>query len=128
MREDAMIPPPAMPRLIAAFLFAAALAAYATLFGDWGRFAMLILAPDLLALGYLAGRKAGATLYNLGHNYSLPLVSIGWGMLAHASDFTAIGLIWIVHVAFDRIFGFGFRHAGGLGLGDLGMPLRCHQS
>ena len=40
---------------------------YARHDGNWILFAVLLLAPDLSALGYLAGKRVGATSYNFAH-------------------------------------------------------------
>ena len=40
--------------------------------GSWALFALLLLAPDLSALGYLAGPAAGAACYNAAHTYLVP--------------------------------------------------------
>lgn len=58
--------PKLLLRMEALAVFAAALMAYASLGMGWGRFALLFLVPDLSILGYLAGRRAGAILYNIG--------------------------------------------------------------
>jgi hypothetical protein len=48
--------------------------------GGWGLFALLLLAPDLAMLGYLAGPRAGAACYNLLHTTLLPVAlgTLGW--------------------------------------------------
>ena len=42
--------------------------------GGWGLLALCFLLPDLSMLGYLAGPRVGATLYNLAHSYIAPIV------------------------------------------------------
>jgi hypothetical protein len=37
---------------------------------SWGVFALLFLAPDLSLAGYLAGSRAGASIYNVAHSSS----------------------------------------------------------
>src|SRR5437764_10923666 len=55
-----------------ATLFAACVAAYGMLGGNWWLFLVLLLAPDLSMLGYLAGNRVGAAVYNMVHAYPLP--------------------------------------------------------
>ena len=52
----------------------AAIALYVLAGGSWWLFAVLILAPDLSMLGYLAGPRVGAVAYNALHILSCPLL------------------------------------------------------
>ena len=54
-------------RLEWAAVLAAAIAGYLFLGGSWQLFVLLILAPDLAMLGYLAGPAVGAIVYNAFH-------------------------------------------------------------
>jgi type IV secretory pathway TrbD component len=56
-------------RLEGAVVLAASLAAYAQFGAGWGVFALWLLVPDLAFLGYLAGPRVGAALYNAAHSY-----------------------------------------------------------
>ena len=47
---------------------------------SWWWFAVLLLAPDLFMLGYLAGPRAGAIGYNLGHTLVWPALLLAWGL------------------------------------------------
>jgi hypothetical protein len=108
------------PRLIlraeGAALLAAATVAYAQTGSPWGLFAALFLAPDIFMLGYLAGPRLGAATYNLGHTTILPVAVVAAGLALSVPQATAIGLIWLAHVGFDRLAGYGlmyptaFRH------------------
>lgn len=80
---------------------------------SWWLFALLILAPDLSMLGYLAGPRAGAIAYNALHILILPLVLALAGKLFDNSTVTAIALIWIAHVAIDRALGYGLKLSTG---------------
>ena len=108
-------------RLEALFVAMAALAAYARLGAGWWLFAVLVLAPDLSMLGYLAGRKAGAALYNAGHWHGLPWACIAFGVFDHAPQVLAVGLIWSAHIGIDRALGYGLKYADGFGAGHLGL-------
>ena len=50
----------------------------------WLLFVLLILAPDLSALGYLAGPRAGSVSYDLAHTTALPVALDVAGVLAGA--------------------------------------------
>ncbi|MFK5073544.1 DUF4260 family protein, partial [Klebsiella pneumoniae] len=81
----------------------------------WPLCAALFLAPDLTMLGYLAGRRVGAALYNAGHWYGLPGAAIAWGLFGRQPQSLAIGLIWAAHIGADRALGFGLKYPDGFG-------------
>ena len=90
---------------------ALAIVAYARMEGGWGLFALLILVPDVFMVGYLAGKRAGATLYNVGHSYLTPVVL---GALAYGAGWQMgllIALIWVTHIGADRAIGYGLKYA-----------------
>jgi hypothetical protein len=108
-------------RVEAALVLAAAVCAYARYGQGWPLFAVLFLTPDLSMLGYLAGRQAGAFAYNLGHSYVLPAALVGWSLWAGSSLALSLGLIWIAHIGFDRMLGYGLKYATGFGHTHLGL-------
>lgn len=71
---------------------------------------LALLAPDLSALGYLAGPRIGAQLYNAGHLYAGGLLLALAGLLAGAPVVVAAGAVWLVHVGADRALGYGLKH------------------
>jgi hypothetical protein len=101
------------PRMIlqaeGAALLGVASVAYAQTGAGWGMFAILFLAPDLAMLGYLRGPRLGAAVYNLWHSTIGPLLLsvLGWVMSPVA---LAVGLIWLAHVGFDRMLGYGLKY------------------
>ena len=80
---------------------------------SWWLFALLILAPDLSMLGYLAGPRVGAVAYNALHILIAPLFLALAGYVLANSMATAIGLIWIIHIAVDRALGYGLKLSSG---------------
>lgn len=84
----------------------AAVVLYALTGVSWWLFALLILAPDLSMLGYLAGPRAL-------HILIVPLVLALAGRLLGNSTVTAIALIWIAHIAIDRALGYGLKLSTG---------------
>jgi hypothetical protein len=88
---------------------AAAIVFYAMSGVSWWLFALLILAPDLSMLGYLAGPRVGAVAYNALHILIAPLVLAIAGILLAGPITTAVALIWIAHIAIDRALGYGLK-------------------
>jgi hypothetical protein len=106
-----------------AVLLVAAMAGYAVSGFAWSLFAILFLLPDVFMLGYLIDRTRGAALYNLGHSTVLPALSIGLGLFTGNSLATAVGLIWLAHVGFDRAMGYGLKYPDSFASTHLGMPI-----
>ncbi|TIU87052.1 MAG: DUF4260 family protein [Mesorhizobium sp.] len=86
---------------------------YALAHFSWWLFALLILAPDLSMLGYLAGPRLGAVTYNALHILIAPLVLLLAGALLSGPLTTAVALIWIAHIAIDRALGYGLKLSTG---------------
>ena len=115
--------PRALLRLEALGALALLLVAYGMLGGSWARFALLFLAPDLSFLGYLAGPRVGAFLYNATHSLLGPAALAGASAIVPA--LLPFAVIWAAHVAFDRALGYGLKHELGFRhthLGTLGRP------
>jgi hypothetical protein len=87
--------------------------------GGWALFAWLFLVPDLSLAAYFAGPRAGAAAYNLVHSYSLPLGLLLLGT-AVAHGLVPLALIWLAHISFDRLLGFGLQYPTGVGETHLG--------
>ncbi len=103
-----------------AVVFGVALAAYAQFGAGWGVFALWLLAPDLSLLGYLAGPRVGAALYNAAHSYAGPALLLALGVLAAMPWALAGGLIWMTHIGLDRALGYGLKYAAGFAFTHLG--------
>ncbi|WP_304219059.1 DUF4260 family protein, partial [Phenylobacterium aquaticum] len=71
------------------------------------------LVPDLSMLGYLLGRRAGAVSYNLAHSYAGPAALGAAGIIQSQPLMTALALVWVAHVGFDRMLGYGLKYATG---------------
>lgn len=116
----------AILRLEGALVLLLAVLAYGwVLHGGWGRFALLFLVPDLSMLGYLAGRRAGAVAYNLGHSHGLPVALAGLGLMAGAPGLVSGALIWVAHIGFDRMLGYGLKYPTEFGHTHLGLRGRA---
>ena len=78
--------------------------------GSWLLFGLLLLAPDLSMLGYLAGPKVGAAIYNAFHTYAMPAVVGALGMIFASPVAMAVALIWFAHIGVDRTVGYGLKY------------------
>ncbi|MFZ1397586.1 MAG: DUF4260 family protein [Candidatus Promineifilaceae bacterium] len=90
-----------------------ALVLYAQNEFSWWQFALLLLAPDLAALGYLHSKTVGSFCYNIAHTYVLPLAL---GLLATLLNFELgwqMALIWLAHIGMDRLVGYGLKYPDG---------------
>ena len=128
-RATAAVPAPAVvtgtPRLLLRFegaaVLAAAVAGYAHFGPGWGLFALLFLVPDLSMLGYRAGPRIGAASYTAGHSY-LAALALAGPVAALAQPLAlSLGLIWIAHIGFDRMLGYGLKYGTAFGHTHLGV-------
>jgi hypothetical protein len=95
---------------------AAMLVAATTLYGahggSWPLFLLLVLVPDLSALGFVVGPTTGAACYNVVHTYVGPIALGGVG-LAAGHPWASLGaLIWAAHIGMDRLLGYGLKEPG----------------
>jgi len=76
----------------------------------WWKFAVLFLAPDLGMMGYALGKKIGAAVYNAAHTY----VAVGllwlFGYRLGIPSVLPLCLIWMAHIGFDRLLGYGLKY------------------
>ncbi len=97
-------------RLEGLILLVGAVALYVRLGGSGLLFIILLLAPDLSALGYLVNTRTGALTYNLIHAYALPAVLFALGYALSQPLLLQIALIWFAHIGMDRAVGYGFKY------------------
>ena len=104
----------AQPRLWlrteAAVLLAAALVGFAKTGQSWWLVALLLLAPDLLMIGYARSSKLGAVLYNLAHATPLPAALAAFGWWQDHRLALAAGFVWLAHIGMDRLLGYGLKY------------------
>lgn len=105
--------PAVLLRLEGAALLALSVLLYGMNGGSWLLFALLILAPDLSLLGYLAGPRTGAAAYNALHTYALPAALGAFGLLGGNPLLETLALIWFAHISFDRLVGYGLKYPSG---------------
>ena len=104
-----MTPRPLL-HLEGAAVFAVSLLAYHWTHDSWLLFVLLFLVPDLSMIGYVANVRPGAMTYNAVHTYVglLRLAAYGFG-LGHQM-LLSVPLIWIAHIGFDRMLGYGLKY------------------
>lgn len=100
-------------RIESLFIFALACAVYYHFGFSWILFFLLMLAPDVFFAGYLINPKVGMRVYNIGHIYATPMILIALHYLAGLPHALPIAIIWIAHIAFDRVLGFGLKYEPG---------------
>ena len=94
---------------------------YANSHLSWLAFAMFFLAPDLSFLGYLAGPRIGAAIYNVAHDTFIPIMLVVGGYFLAANYIVlATALIWLAHIGFDRALGYGLKYEVGFSFTHLG--------
>ena len=105
--------PAALLRVEGATMLAGSVLLYWTGGGSWWLFALLLLAPDLSMLGYLAGPRVGAVAYNVFHSYPLPAALGLVGLFVGAPLAVSVALVWFAHISMDRLMGYGLKYSTG---------------
>jgi hypothetical protein len=104
--------PAVLLRLEGAAVLGAAVALYADGAWSWLAFGLLLLAPDVSLLAYVAGSRAGAAAYDLVHFIALPLALGTAGVLGGDGVLVQVALIWAAHIGMDRGLGYGLKYPG----------------
>jgi Domain of unknown function (DUF4260) len=79
----------------------------------WLLLLVLILAPDLSMLGYLAGPRLGSLTYDVVHTYAGPSALGVIGVVGGYESAVQIALIWLAHIGVDRMLGYGLKYPTG---------------
>ncbi len=100
-----------------------ALLVYTRLEFAWWWLPILFIAFDLSTLGYIVNPRIGAIMYNAFHNYLVPVgaLTVGYAMGATPSWLLLVCLVWIFHIATDRVLGYGLKYPDGFGHTHLGI-------
>src|SRR5215472_6901112 len=61
-------------------------------------------------VGYLANARIGAAFYNLAHTLVWPIALLLVSFALPAPELAPYGLIWLSHLGFDRMLGFGLKY------------------
>jgi hypothetical protein len=107
-------------RLEGLTLFVGMTLLYAFWEGSWWVYAILFLAPDLSFLGYFAGPRIGAVIYNAAHSYMAPMALMTTGFALSSPLVLSIAMIWLAHIGIDRALGYGLKYSSGFGFTHLG--------
>lgn len=91
-------------------VFVSSILLYAHISGDWLAFVLLLFTPDASMVGYLINKQVGATLYNIIHTYSLPIVLILGSLAGSWQLGITLSLIWFAHIGMDRTVGYGLKY------------------
>jgi uncharacterized protein DUF4260 len=91
-------------------LFVAAIALYLDADYPWWLFVVLLLAPDVGAVGYVAGPRVGAAVYDTAHLEVFPIALAVVGVLAGNDVCLQLALIWLAHIGIDRAVGYGLKY------------------
>jgi len=86
------------------------LLSYHRIQGSWLLFAVLFLVPDISMLGYLSNVRIGAMTYNAAHCYAVPLFLAAYSVLTNHTTVLALATIWLAHIGFDRMLGYGLKY------------------
>ncbi|MTI88545.1 MAG: DUF4260 family protein [Balneolaceae bacterium] len=76
---------------------------------SWWIYALLFFLPDISFLGYAINSKTGSIFYNLLHHKGAMVLLILGGYFAEIESVLAVGIVFLSHSAFDRIFGYGLK-------------------
>ncbi|HXB75848.1 MAG TPA: DUF4260 domain-containing protein [Bradyrhizobium sp.] len=107
-------------RLEGLTLFASMTLLYGFWGGPWWVYAVLFLAPDLSFLGYLAGGRIGAIVYNAMHSYMAPMALMTAGFGFAPPLVISVAMIWLAHIGLDRALGYGLKYSKGFAFTHLG--------
>jgi len=87
----------------------------------WWFYPFLFFVPDLAMLGYLAGPRVGAIVYNFIHHRGLALIYYMAGVLLATPVLSLVGVIVFAHSSLDRVLGYGLKFPDGFAHTHLGQ-------
>jgi Domain of unknown function (DUF4260) len=96
-------------RLEGLAVFAAGFVGFLALGLPWYAFVLLLLVPDLSAIGYLRGPRVGAIVYNVAHDLFTGAAIAGIGLATGILPIAAVGAILVAHSGMDRLAGYGLK-------------------
>lgn len=76
---------------------------------SWWVFALLFFLPDISFTAYLINTKIGSWVYNILHHKGIMIGLILAGYFAEIEWLLAVGIVFLGHAAFDRVFGYGLK-------------------
>ena len=100
-------------RLEGVAIFLGSLAVYLSRDDPLWLLLVLALAPDVAAVGYLAGTRVGAATYDAAHTLALPVALGAVAVILEWDTAVAVALIWAIHIGGDRALGYGLKYPSG---------------
>ena len=94
-------------------ILAAGVTVWAALHGSWLWFLVLFLVPDAALAAYLIGPRVGAAAYNAVHSYVVPVLLMVVGVVLDHRLALLVSGLWLAHIGFDRMFGYGLKYPTG---------------
>ena len=88
---------------------------------DWWVYLLILIAPDISCIGYVAGNKAGAVCYNLFHHKGVAIAIFLAGFILKNEWLQVIGIVLFGHSSMDRMFGYGLKLNEGFKYTHLGI-------
>jgi len=80
----------------------------------------LLLLVDVSMVGYLAGPRPGAIVYDVAHNWFTALAILGLGLFLSIAPLVLAGWVLVAHVGGDRLAGYGLKYPTAFGDTHLG--------
>lgn len=77
---------------------------------DWWWYLALFFVPDIGFLGYLVNTKVGALCYNILHHKGVMIILYLLGIYLKNEPLQLVGIVFLGHAAFDRVFGYGLKY------------------
>ncbi len=115
--------PTLIQRLEGGALFAASTFLYFHNSFSWRVFIIVWFALDLSMIGYIANKKLGVVLCNIGHSLAIPILLIIPYVFTANPVVLGFICIWFAYIGIDRALGYGLKLPSGFQhthLGDIG--------
>lgn len=87
----------------------------------WWCYLLLVIGPDVSMVGYLAGNKMGAWVYNFFHHKGVAVLTFLPGLIFSVGWIAITGVILFGHSSMDRFFGYGLKTEQGFKHTHLGI-------
>jgi hypothetical protein len=86
----------------------------------WWWLGVLFLVPDVSMVGYAAGPRVGAAVYNVVHHRAIAVGIYCLGVLLRQPVLLAAGSLLLFHSSVDRVLGYGLKYPDSFGDTHLG--------
>ncbi|WP_375712562.1 DUF4260 family protein [Staphylococcus chromogenes] len=99
-----------LSRIVNVLIFLITLIIYFSLgFSIWV-FLLLILFPDISAIGFLVNERIGNSIYNVAHSYvTISIIFLFIFLFTKELFWFEFFLIWLTHISMDRSLGYTLR-------------------